>query len=492
MVALLVVAALGLAVVGAASVVLLRESLISRVDEQLTDLDRQWRAVLPGARREPPPALVQRGLPTEFRVVVLGSDGETLRVLGQDESDTSGPDLPALSSQDRELRSGAPFTVPDRTGESPWRVNLVPMRGGRSVAVAQSLATVESTVQRLLRIEIAAGALVLVLLGVVAAVVVRIGLRPLTRIEQAATAITAGGLDRSARSWTAGHDSHTETGRLAQAFDTMLARLRSAFHRQEESEGRLRRFVADVSHELRTPLTSIRGFAELYRRGGAPRPEDVDQMMGRIEAEATRMGLLVEDLLLLARLDHERPLDLAEVDLGVLIRDAAQDARAHDAARTVRLVVPDEPVRVLADEHRLRQVIGNLVTNAVHHTPAASPIQISARWATPDDPPQPVAGAAGVQLPTGLRVALLEVADTGPGIPPDQAPHVFTRLYRGAAVRQPPGQGGSGLGLAIVAAIVAAHNGRIELLTGAGRGTCFRVLLPVGAAYPHTPQMLRA
>ena len=272
----------------------------------------------------------------------------------------------------------------------------------------------------------------------------------------------------------------------------MLARLRSAFHRQEESEGRLRRFVADVSHELRTPLTSIRGFAELYRRGGAPRPEDVDQMMGRIEAEATRMGLLVEDLLLLARLDHERPLDLAEVDLGVLIRDAAQDARAHDAARTVRLVVPDEPVRVLADEHRLRQVIGNLVTNAVHHTPAASPIQISARWATPDDPPQPVAGAAGVQLPTGLRVALLEVADTGPGIPPDQAPHVFTRLYRGAAVRQPPGQGGSGLGLAIVAAIVAAHNGRIELLTGAGRGTCFRVLLPVGAAYPHTPQMLRA
>jgi two-component system, OmpR family, sensor kinase len=505
-VAVLVVAALGLTAVGAASIVLLRQSLIARVDDQLTDLDQQWRGLLPRARRDPPPELARRGLPTEFRIVVLGPSGETLRVLGQDTGDLGGPELRAHPPQDLGRSAGEPFTVPDRAGESPWRVNVVPMRGGRSIALAQSLATVESTVQRLLRIELAVGAFVLVLLGVISAAVVRIGLRPLTRIEQTATAVAAAGLDQPAvQTWSPGPDSHTETGRLARAFDTMLGRLRAAFRQQEESEGRLRRFVADVSHELRTPLTSIRGFAELYRRGGAPRREDVEAMMGRIEAEATRMGMLVEDLLLLARLDQERPLDLAEVDLGALVRDAAADVRAHDAGRQVHLAVPDQPVRVLADEHRLRQVVGNLVTNAVHHTPARCPVRISARWTTPHDPHPTVASAAGVVPAASRPMALLEVADSGPGIPPDQAPQVFTRLYRGASHRQPsgrtapgpaapgpagpgaatPGHNGSGLGLAIVAAIVAAHGGRIELVTGPGLGACFRVLLPAGTLHPN-------
>ncbi|WP_020574285.1 HAMP domain-containing sensor histidine kinase [Actinopolymorpha alba] len=460
-VALLAVAAVGLTAVGGASVVLLRQSLISRVDEQLTGVLRQWRVRPIKPRLHPPGQAGPRDLPTDFRVILLGQDGTELTVVGELAGDTSGPALPPLDQASALQRDGIPFTVPDRTGGGSWRVRVLPTPAGRTLVTAQSLATVDLTVERLLRIEIAVGAVVLALLGVVAAVVVRIGLRPLTRIERTAAAIAAGDLDRR----LAGDDSHTETGRLARALNTMLGRLGSAFREREESERRLRRFVGDASHELRTPLTSIRGFAELYRRGGAPRREDVDRMMCRIESEARRMGLLVEDLLLLARLDRERPLNLTDVDLVALAGDAAQDARAHDPERQVRLAVGGEAVHVVGDEHRLRQVITNLVTNAVRHTPAQAAVEIRVGWA--DGPP-------------GRRGAVFEVADNGPGIPPEHAANVFDRFYRVDPSRS-RGRGGTGLGLAITAAIVAAHHGRVELITEQGKGTRFRVWLPADA-----------
>ena len=482
-IALLVVATAGLAAVGASSVVILRHSLVNRVDAQLADLNRQWRGAVPRLRELNPGEAGPRALPTDFRVFLVRQDGTPLVVVGQAPGDSTGPELPALERPAVARQGGVPFTVADRVGDGEWRVRVEPVRGARSVVVAQSLANVDATVARLLWIEVVVGAAVLVLLGVVAAAVVRIGLRPLTRIEQTAAAIAAGDLDLR----VAGDDQRTETGRLARALNTMLTRLGAAFQQREESEHRLRRFVADASHELRTPLTSIRGFAELYRRGGAPRRSDVDQMMARIEGEATRMGLLVDDLILLARLDRERPLDLSEVDLGDLARDAAQDARAHDPERQVHLAVGPAPVRVLGDERRLRQVVTNLVTNAVQHTPAAGPIRIQVGTGRSDDVRAPTAGAAGVTLPPGVAVAVVEVADTGPGVLPDQAPYVFDRLYRGDPARS-RAHGGSGLGLAIAAAILTAHGGRLELVAAApGAGARFRMLLPVDPADPVDP-----
>jgi two-component system OmpR family sensor kinase len=231
----------------------------------------------------------------------------------------------------------------------------------------------------------------------------------------------------------------------------------------------MRRFVADASHELRTPLTSIRGYAELYRQGAATSPEDVAGVLRRIEDQAARMGLLVDDLLLLARLDQQRPLEHARVDLAVLAVDAVHDAHAVAPDRSVGLRLPppvtgedggDEPaeVPVVGDEARLRQVLGNLVSNAVLHTPTGTPVEVRVR-------------AEGQE-------AVLEVADKGPGLPADQAERVFERFYRADPARG-RASGGTGLGLAIVAAIVAAHRGRVEVRTAVGVGTTFRVLLPL-------------
>jgi two-component system OmpR family sensor kinase len=239
------------------------------------------------------------------------------------------------------------------------------------------------------------------------------------------------------------------------------------------SEERMRRFVADASHELRTHLTSIRGYAELYRQGAATTPEDVANVLRRIEDTAARMGLLVDDLLLLARLDQQRPLERAPVDLGVLAVDAVHDAHATEPNRQVGLRLPpvhpdpDDPdetepaaVPVLGDEARLRQVIGNLVSNALNHTPPGTPVEVRLRI---DD-----------------GSAVLEVADSGPGLPAAQAERVFERFYRGDPARgRSTASGGNGLGLAIVAALVAAHGGRVEVDTAVGEGTTFRVFLPL-------------
>ncbi|MEO7195806.1 MAG: HAMP domain-containing sensor histidine kinase [Pseudonocardiaceae bacterium] len=472
--ALLVLCFFGLAGFAVTSVALLRHSLQNQVDNQLEHRAQLERRVLERRVVDRPPR-VPSGYLME---TIFGPDGAD-RTIGAPPDQFGGPAL-TLATVLRHA-DGAPFSVPDRADGGYWRVRTVQLPGRPLMAIAYPLDR-EGVMRSLLIIELIVGGILLVLIGIVATVVVRLGLRPLTRIEQTAEAIAGGELDRRVDD----SDPRTETGRLGAALNVMLGRLAAALRERERSEHRLRQFVADASHELRTPLTSIRGFAELYRRGGARTPAEVELLTGRIEAEAIRMGVLVEDLLLLARLDQERTLDITDVDLLVLAADAVHDAKAREPDRPVTLTPGNGAVHVLGDEHKLRQVVTNLVTNALMHTPAGTPVRLTVRPHVPPVSPetggttvndQPLAHAGVGQLPAG-PLGVLEVHDEGPGIPPDQAPRVFDRFHS-ANPRGSSSRGGSGLGLAITAAILEAHNGRIELLTAPRRGTTFRVLLPL-------------
>jgi two-component system OmpR family sensor kinase len=470
-VALLVLSAGGLAVMGAVSVVLLRHSLQVRVDQQLALAGQPW------ANGAAPPKRVDAdrpAVPTDYRIAVFDARGRPEIVLGRPPGGTGGPMLPTLNPRSPAATDGRPFTVPDTGGGSSWRVLVVSTPDDHNVAVALSMANTDAAVHHLLVIELMVGAVVLGVLGVAGILAIRLGLRPLRRIEQTAGAIARGELDRRVPDV----DDRTETGRVGAALNTMLARVASALRQREESQDRLRRFVADASHELRTPLTSIRGFAELYRQGGAPETSDVDRLMRRIEDEATRMGQLVEDLLLLARMDEQRPLSLSDVDLLVLAADAVHDARARDPERPVTLATPAGPQHVLGDEYQLRAVITNLVSNALTHTPAGTPVRVTVDRQRDGRPNRTPIAAAGEQS-VGARPVLIEVADAGPGLSAEQAPRVFDRFYRTEEAHARH-RGGSGLGLAITASIVAAHRGRIELFSEPGAGARFRVLLPVG------------
>jgi two-component system OmpR family sensor kinase len=390
------------------------------------------------------------------------------------------PDLGAFSALVTHA-DDRPFTVAGPT--SSWRVQMVTREDGLGyVVVAVSLREVDATQNRLLIIDIAVTALVLVLIGIAAASVVRIGLRPLTRMEQIAAEIASGNLSRRVRD----ADPHTESGRLGTALNAMLVQIETAMAERTASEQRLRQFLADASHELRTPLTSIQGFAELYRRGGAPPGPELDEAMGRIEAEVGRMRLLVNDLLLLSRLDEERAQECRPVDLLAVAADTVRDAHVRVPTRFVMLGPLDDnddtfdPVTVHGDESRLRQVVTNLVVNALQHTPddAEVMVRVGRIWIGPDPDPAGPTAVTGHRLPDGATAAVIEVTDTGPGMEPAVAARVFERLYRADASRSRRQGGGSGLGLSIVAAIVATHGGRVELRTTPGGGARFRVLLP--------------
>jgi two-component system OmpR family sensor kinase len=302
---------------------------------------------------------------------------------------------------------------------------------------------------------------------------VRSSLRPLAEVEATAAGIAAGDLSRRVPE----RDPRTEVGRLGRALNGMLTQIESAFMARSSSEAaaraseeRMRRFVADASHELRTPLTSIRGFAELYRQGAVRDPAEVARLLRRVEDEAARMGLLVDDLLLLARLDQQRPLERRPVDLLAVATDAVADARAVAPDRHVSLrVVGDRAPVVAGDEPRLRQVVGNLVTNALTHTPPGTPVAV-------------IVGTEGSS-------AVLDVTDEGPGLAHDDAQRVFERFYRADAARS-RSSGGTGLGLSIVAALVAAHGGTVRLDTAPGAGAAFRVRLPL--PQPPSPEPVAA
>jgi two-component system OmpR family sensor kinase len=333
-----------------------------------------------------------------------------------------------------------------------FRVRADSTPSGQQLLVAVPLAEQRQTLGRLSGIMLAVGMGVLVGLGLLAWWIVRIGLRPLERIGHTAADIAAGDLSKRVEP----ADERTEIGRLGIALNAMLAQIEEAFAERTASEDRLRRFLADASHELRTPLTSIRGYAELFRRGANERPDDLAKSMQRIEQEAGRMGVLVEDLLVLARLDQGRPLEKRAVDLADLASDAVADARAVDPARPIGLA-SNGPVVVQGDETRLRQVLANLLTNALHHTPAKTPVEVE------------VAEADGN--------AVLIVADHGPGLPPEDADKIFERFYRADRSRARE-TGGVGLGLSIVAAITHAHDGTVVVEQTPGGGATFRVTLP--------------
>jgi two-component system, OmpR family, sensor kinase len=357
-----------------------------------------------------------------------------------------------------------PFTVRSVGEGSDWRVLVQPaeFRGTNYLFVrAISLSDVDNTVHRLIVIEWLVGLVVLVLLGGAGYVVVRRSLRPLVEVEHTAAAIAAGDLTQRVPET----DPHTEVGRLSQALNGMLVQIESAFRAQEASEvaaraseDKMRRFVADASHELRTPLTSIRGFAELYRQGAAPKPEDVARVMRRVEDSAAQMGVLVDDLLLLARLDQQRPLERAPVDIVALAAEAVNDAQAVAPDRAIDLdVAAGDAAVVLGDELRLRQVLGNLVSNALSHTPPGTPVH--------------------VQVAVRAGEVHLSVRDRGPGLAPEDASRIFERFFRADASRT-RAAGGTGLGLSIVAALVAAHGGQVGVDTAPGQGATFWVRLP--------------
>ncbi|MEU6716558.1 ATP-binding protein [Nonomuraea sp. NPDC046802] len=468
LVALLGLSAAGLAIFAVAGTVMLERSLLSRVDSQLAEFSATTSGRRPPAMPPPPPpGSVQ--LPTQFRIAVYDPSGRLARAIPTEA--TGGPQIPAeaISSMPDQ-----PFTVQDTTGQEDWRVLLRELPNGERVALSMSLEANRATVQQLLVIEVAAGTLVLVLLGAVAWAVVRLGLRPLTRVERTAQAISAGDIDRR----VADTDPRTEIGRLGRTLNTMLERLAAALRARQQSEQRLRHFVADASHELRTPLTSIRGFAELYHHGQGPRDPAAERLLRRIEAEAERMGVLVEDMLLLARLDQEPTLEPSVVDLHVLTGDVVHAAQARDRGRPIRLIVSDEPVFVLGDEHRLHQVIANLVGNAIQHTPSGAEIRVKVAPRAVAGVPAPGVVHAGSGPAPHAKAALIEVRDEGRGIDAGHLPHLFDRFYRADPGRSRD-SGGTGLGLAIAAALVQAHDGRIEVTSTPGRGTTFRVLLPL-------------
>jgi len=391
-----------------------------------------------------------------------------------------------------------PNTVPGQSvvGGDRWRV--IGIRASLNgtdgtVVLGIDVSNVYTTLGQLADADLIVSVVIVCVLAIVAFAIVRANLRPLVDIEETAGEIAAGHLNRRVPE----RDPHTEIGRLGRSLNTMLSQIETAFHAREESEAaahqseeRMRRFIADASHELRTPLTAIRGFAEYYRqRGGLIRrwdrdqqagaagggaaatgltPDDLDRIMQRVEKEAARMGLLVEDLLLLARLDQQRPLARQPVDLLVLAADAVHDARLLAPARTIDLSVqPGAAFLVVGDEARLRQVIGNLMSNALTHTPDGTPIEVSVSSGTLD--PQ-----AGDHTPA----AILDVTDHGPGMSQEQAHRVFERFYRADQARART-TGGSGLGLAIVRALVAAQGGVTSVRTAEGQGATFRIALPL-------------
>jgi two-component system OmpR family sensor kinase len=474
-VAVLALVAVALALISLASVTALRGYLVDRLDDQLT-------AVAPGFRHQPPGHGPRDGRPppSPFLIQQRDATGAVQNQTGAELAQGQGqPRLPDDAAW-LQAHSGTLMTVPATEGGGRWRVLVQPREDevGGTVVLAASLDGVDNAVAWLRIFDLLVSLAVLVALAGVGVAIVRASLRPLVEMEQTAEAIAAGDLTRRVPD----RDPRTEVGRLAAALNSMLAQIETAFRARAASEAtarrseeRMRRFAADASHELRTPLTTIRGFAELYRQqgGGRLEPDELDRLMRRIEDQAARMGLLVEDLLLLARLDQQRPLDRRPVDLLALATEAVNDARAVAPDRRIELQLANGdgggagPLVVLGDEDRLRQVIANLMSNALTHTPAGSPIELR----------------AGTRRDDGSNHAAIEVVDHGPGLTQEQAERVFERFYRADPART-RAHGGTGLGLSIVAALVAAHGGTVEVSSVAGRGASFRVLLPLDPGTP--------
>src|SRR5690348_2058419 len=517
--AVLALVIIALVVISVASINLFRDYQLNRASQQATTLFNQQLAQIERGGGVKPNMPIYAG---SF-LIDMRPAGFTLRVSPAGYSIPDIPTSPAWLA----ANSGKLVNVPAVSGADEWQVitkqvpDLDPFTGQptgqqNTLIVGVDLGDINGMAGQLAYIDLVVGGIVVAALAMAGIAIVRTSLRPLKDIEVTAAAIAAGDLSRRVPE----HDPRTEVGRLGRALNMMLAQIESAFHARERSEAsarrseeRMRQFVADASHELRTPLTAIRGYAEYYRQrggldnGASPPDEpsrqpahngaaadaapagspgsgddpglpgdwanaghltgpDMDRIMERVEQESSRMGGLVEDMLMLARLDEQRPIERRPVDLLTLAADAVQDARIVAPARAIDLTVgTGTAFLVLGDEGRLRQVISNLMNNALTHTPEGSPISVRIH-----------AGQQAGNPP--VPSAVLEVMDHGPGLTPEQASRVFERFYRADQARGRK-TGGSGLGLAIVNALVTAHDGTVSVDTGPGRGATFRITLPL-------------
>ena len=445
--------ALALIVSGGAVVGLTRASLLADLDHDL--LTARVADVSPG-----PP---QPNDPTgrRFALLVYDADGELIQSLASGFASAPDPLPDVAISGDTALPVGTIVERPALDRALNYRVLALRSPQGPYVVLGAPMRSVDATIGALMRTLVLVGLIVLVLLVVIGWLIIRRDLRPLERITATAAQISSGDLSqRGGRP-----DDGSEVGKLGHAFDGMLDQIESAFASQQQalrakeaSEQMLRQFVADASHELRTPLTTVRGYADLHRAGGLEQPADLEQAMDRIGSESRRMGALVEDLLLLARLDQGRPLRQDPVPLSGLVDDAVRDIRAVEPSRPLTAdLAPD--LTVTGDEDRLRQLVGNLLANVRVHTPPDSAVEVS------------LTGSGGS--------VVLTVADHGPGIDAGHVDHVFDRFYRADAGRTRD-RGGSGLGLAIAASIAAAHGGSISHSVTPGGGATFTLTLPRG------------
>ena len=478
-VAMVAMLALVSLVIGVVSVAILSASLMDGLDQQVTSAAERSSVVVSGGR--PNGTDFSLGTPTASDVLngpsqppgtlALVYDGSTVSAGYTDDTgavvalnnDQVSQLVSELDSAVREGGTSVPFSVDLGGDVGEYRVLAETARSGALYLVGLPVASVTGTAAQLAIIITIVSLIGIVLVAFLATAIVRLALRPLQRVTATATRVSELPLDRGEvalvdRVPAADTDPRTEVGRVGSALNRMLDHVDIALETRQASEHKVRQFVADASHELRTPLASIRGYSELTRRSGQQLPPDAIHALGRIESESVRMTGLVEDLLLLARLDEGRELEQAPVDLTSLLVDVVSDAHAAGPDHTWDLDLPEEPVLAAGDGPRLHQVFANLLANARVHTDAGTRVEV----------------ALGVE---GER-AVVTVTDDGPGIPENLRATLFERFARGDSSRFRGTGGSTGLGLAIVQAVVLAHRGEVTVDSRPGR-TSFRVVLPL-------------
>jgi two-component system OmpR family sensor kinase len=459
-VGVLVLSAIGFIGAGVGSQALLRNYLIHQVDEQLlsvvggtaTRLDQA--GIAQDEKDDPATATTTRAatplnrVPTTISVTVLDPFGNLVGGIGGDlNSNQITEYVKGLLPGQVAAFGSKPFTLDAPGADFRVATTVLPSSLG-SVIVAQSLSEFDKTTHQIGVVFLLIGGLVLLFIAFASRQVIKLSMRPLEKIEATAEKIAAG--DLSAR--LENFEPNTEVGRLSTSLNTMLSRIEESFSARTKSEEKLRRFVADASHELRTPLTSIRGFAELHRQGAVPDGEKTRELIARIEKESMRMGYLVEDLLLLARMDQSRELVIADVDLSNLVKEAVSSALAAGPEHPISLDVAHD-VRTQGDADKIYQVVTNLLANARAHTPVGTAIHV-ATYSTEDG-------------------SYITVADEGPGLSPEDQTHIFERFYRVDSSRQRSSSDGSGLGLSIVDEVMKAHNGTVSVASEPGNGATF-------------------
>ena len=466
--ATLALATIAIAASDFAATTSLRSFLISQADSQLKDVVQTSMLRLDRAGIESEissesddknnfrPLKPLGGVPTTTAVTLLDLEGNIVgQVGGQFSNSIDVKEFHNLTPARVVSYQGEPFTIPGVKEQSDIRAiaRLLPSGAG-TVVISVALDSVEKTVAGLTGIFLLIGLIVLLVIGFVSRSLIKLSLKPLNKIEETAASIADG--DLSARLPQV--NPKTEVGRLTGSLNTMLSRIEESFAIRTESEGKLRRFVADASHELRTPLTAIRGFAELHRQGAVVGEEKTKELISRIEKESIRMSSLVEDLLLLARLDQSRELTFDPVDINHLVNEAVASARAAGPTHEITILSNSDEIFVLGDSMRIHQAIANLLANARTHTPAGTKIK--------------------VEISQNESATKISVTDNGPGLSESDQKRIFERFFRADPSRARMSGEGSGLGLAIVDAVMKAHNGSVEVKSELGNGAAFSIIFP--------------